>query len=92
MIRSGDECGNGTHWGRGWLLRQAGRCPGDLGGDSGDQGSLGLALGEIMVLGLGLVLDCDGLGPLVLVVGVAKGDAKLELLFRLGGTVELLPD
>lgn len=41
---------------------------------------------------LGLVLDRGGLGPLVLVVRVAKGNAKLKLLLRLSSTVELLPD
>lgn len=49
-----------------------------------------------MVLGfrlwLGLVLNCDGLGALILLVEVPKGYSELELLLRLGRTIELFPD
>lgn len=53
---------------------------------------LGFWLGLGLGLGLGLVLNRDRLRPLDLLVGVAEGDSELELLLRLGGTVELLPD
>lgn len=48
----------------------------------------GLGLG----LGLRLVLNGDGLWLLLFFVGVAEGDSELELLLRLGSTVELLPN
>jgi hypothetical protein len=45
-----------------------------------------------LVHGLGLVLDRDGLWFLIFLVRVPQGHSKLELLLRLGRTVELLPN